>query len=753
VLIEKAIAQFVVFGHQPLLTALVKIEQNKSGLVVVTTEKGQLLGTLTDGDIRRQFIVSEKIGLQTPVGQIINAESTSAPIDAPSERIASLFSERIKAVPLLDAYERVVAIAFRDRDGFQIGGRAVGRGQPAYVIAEIGNNHNGDVELGKRLIDAAIASGADCAKFQLRDLRFHYGADLQTQNVGRELSVEYTLDILSRYNLCSDDLLRLFDYCRERGIEPLCTPWDIPSVEVVNRNGLAAFKVASADLTNSELLMAIVATRKPIICSTGMANEAEIKHCILSLRSQGAPFRLLHCNSTYPTPYKDVNLQYMHRLEELSGAPVGYSGHERGWTIPIAAVAMGACIIEKHLTLDRAMEGNDHKISLLPSEFAEMIRAIRAVEESIGNAAPRLVSQGEKLNRIALAKNLCAKRDIFPGEVISKGDIALRTIGQGLPVGDLNKVAGLRATRAIKAGAPLVLSDLQEKTDHWRRFAFGRPWGVPVRWHDYRSLMAQTNLTLLEYHVSFVDMEANLEQWFVESLAVDFVIHAPELFRGDHILDLASPNKQYRERSIIEMQKVIDLTRALKRWHPRTAKPLIVTNVGGMSTAAAYPKVERQEYYRRVEDSLAKLDREGVEIVLQNMPPFPWHFGGQAFHNLFMDPDEIVLFCRRNAMRMCLDISHAQLFCNHARLPLRQFCELVAPHTAHLHLADARGSDGEGLQIGDGVVDFSMVSQVCADGCPAASFIPEIWLGHQDNGVGFWSALKRLEEYFGGRNR
>ena len=750
-LIERNIAPFVIFDQEPLFAALVKVDQNKSGFVLATTEKGHLLGILTDGDIRRRIINSQKIDLQTPVAQIVNTQFTSMAIDAQPERIDALFSERIRVVPLVDEYSRVIAIAFRDRHGFQIAGRDIDHGQPTYIIAEIGNNHNGDAKLGRRLIDAALEAGADCAKFQLRDMRLHYQhqGDRYRADIGQDIGAEYTLDILSRFNLRNDDLLRLFDYCRERGIEPLCTPWDVPSVEVLDRYGLAAFKVASADLTNQELLRAIVSTKKPLICSTGMASEAEIKECVSFLRGQGASFRLLHCNSTYPTPYKDVNLRYMDRLAELSGAPVGYSGHERGWFVAVAAVARGACIIEKHLTLDRSMEGNDHKVSLLPHEFAEMVRAIRAVEELMGHAAPRLVTQGEMLNRVVLAKSLCAERDILAGELISKESVSVRTSGQGLPTKRIGELVGRRANRTIKAGSPFFASDLQELARDEHRFAFKRRWGIPVRWHDYRSMMASTNLSLLEYHLSFVDMEVELDRWFSDPLDVEFVVHAPELFRGDHILDLASADQRYRERSIRELQRVIEIARTLKKWHPRTQSPLIITNVGGVTNFGALAQSERLALYKRIEDSLAKLDRDGVEIVPQTMPPFPWHFGGQAFHNLFMDPDEIAQFCSSNNMRICLDTSHSQLFCNHSGMSMRKYCEKVGRYTAHMHLADARGKDGEGLQIGEGMVDFSTIAEVLEACCPDASFVPEIWQGHQDGGAGFWFALRKLEQWFG----
>jgi N-acetylneuraminate synthase len=178
--------------------------------------------------------------------------------------------------------------------------------------------------------------------------------------------------------------------------------------------GMAGYKVASADFTNHDLLTAMARTAKPLIASTGMSSEAEIIASVALLRQEGASFALLHCNSTYPAPYKDVNLAYMNRLKELGDCPVGYSGHERGWFVPVAAIALGASVIEKHFTVDRAMEGNDHRVSLLPDELRAMVEAIRATEQSMGTAAEREVTQGEMMNREVLAKSLHAATDIPP---------------------------------------------------------------------------------------------------------------------------------------------------------------------------------------------------------------------------------------------------------------------------------------------------------------------------------------------------
>ena len=220
--------------------------------------------------------------------------------------------------------------------------------------------------------------------------------------------------------------------------------------------GVEAYKVASADLTNHELLEAIAATGKPLIVSTGMSFEWEIEQAVRLLQSRGAQYVLLNCNSTYPTPFKDVQLRYMDRLAQIGGCLVGYSGHERGFAVPIAAVARGAKVIEKHITLDRAMEGNDHKVSLLPEEFRAMVEGIRAVEEALGTGAVRQVSQGERMNRSTLAKSLIAGRDIEPGEVITDDMIAVKSPGRGLQPNRRHELVGKVAQRALAQGSPLL---------------------------------------------------------------------------------------------------------------------------------------------------------------------------------------------------------------------------------------------------------------------------------------------------------
>jgi N-acetylneuraminate synthase len=210
-------------------------------------------------------------------------------------------------------------------------------------------------------------------------------------------------------------------------------------------------------------------------------------------------------------------------------------------------------------------------------------------------------------------------------------------------------------------------------------------------------------------------------------------------------LDLCASDNDYRERSISELQRVINITRELQTWFKGSDDTLIVTNVGGFSMNQLRSTDDRYELYGRLLQSLGALDTNGVEVIPQTMTPFPWHFGGQRYHNIFVHPDEICAFCQGHGYRICLDVSHSKLACNNAKLNFSEFLHRVGPYTAHLHIADAEGVDGEGLQVGEGELDFSELGAALAHSAPNARFIPEIWQGHKNNGEGFWVALERLE--------
>jgi N-acetylneuraminate synthase len=222
-------------------------------------------------------------------------------------------------------------------------------------------------------------------------------------------------------------------------------------------------------------------------------------------------------------------------------------------------------------------------------------------------------------------------------------------------------------------------------------------------------------------------------------------VHCPELFAGDHILDLCSPDPDYRARSIRELARTIEITRQLKRHFPKTERPLIILNAGGHSKTHHYSTEEKAGLYAMVARSLTEIDTAGVELIIQTMPPFPWHFGGQSFHNLFVRADEIITFFERYGWRVCLDVSHSKLACNYLKIDFETFVRTIAPACAYLHVADASGTDGEGLQIGTG--DFP-IDQLCAtlgNYLPTVPFIPEIWQGHKNGGEGFWVALDALD--------
>ena len=618
----------------------------------------------------------------------------------------------------------------------------IGEGS-CFVIAEIGNNHNGDFKRAIKMIDLAIEMGADCVKFQMRQLDKVYRQKSLNKS-GEDLGTEYIIDLLKRFEFSVDKHKKISEYCNSKGVLYMCTPWDESSIKILESFGVKAYKVASADLTNLPLLDTLSKTGKPLIISTGMSRVDEVIEVKEFLEKRNVEFAFLHCNSTYPAPFQDINLNWLKSLRNIHPL-VGYSGHERGTAVSLASLAFGACIIERHFTLDRNMEGPDHAASLEYDEFKALVKGIREVEMAIGLGDERKLSQGEMINRENLGKSLVSSTNLDPGTIIKPEHIKVLSPGQGISPLKYELLVGKELKREMDLEDFFYESDIEEKLIISKEYNFNRPWGIPVRYHDFKKYYNTSKPDFFEFHLSYSDMDLDPKNYLKSSYECGFVVHAPELFKESHLMDLATPNSNYRKYSMEQTQRVIDITRNLKTFFPNENRPMIVANIGGFSMDKPIPKSETEEYYKQFFESLSNLDTEGVEIIPQTMAPFPWHFGGQRHQNIFVEIEEIEKYCREYEIRMCFDISHSMLTCNYLKKDFYDFCERIAPYTAYLHLGDASGVNGEGLQIGDGEINFEKFGKILNQKFKNIPFIPEIWQGHKNQGQGFWTALERLK--------
>lgn len=719
------------------------MNSNKKKIVFVLDGQQKLIGTISDGDLRRAKSNLANFNIE----EIINHQFTWKRVTHKESDIINSFNEKIQIIPLLDNENRIKEVAYLvDKRVIHIGNRQIGEGSSTFIIAEIGNNHNGDINLAKQLVDLAKEAEADCVKFQLRNMDSLYNRDQEGQH---DLGVEYVLDLLDKNQLSWDEMVEIFDYSKSKGIMPLCTPWDIESVDKLISYGMDTIKVASADLTNPELLEYAISKGLTLICSTGMSTEEEIVLANGLINNLQGNVVFLHCNSTYPAPFKDINLNYLTKLKKLTNRLVGYSGHERGFHIPLAAVTLGACVIEKHFTLDRGMEGNDHKVSLLPKEFSEMVKQIRELELSFGNLdEQRSLTQGELINRENLSKSIVAAQSISEGAVICREMLSYKSPGGGLQPIEANKLIGKKAKKDFKVGDVFYKSDILNKAFTNCNFSFSRPYGIPVRFHDFMRLSKMANLDFVEFHLTYNDL-LKADKLFSPEKTFDlgFALHAPELFENDFLLDLASDDKKIAQLSIDKLKKVCDLATEMSEYFKNLEPVKIITNVGGFSENGFMPEDEKKKRYEILASSLEHFNDKNTEVIIQSMPPYPWHFGGQSYHNLFVDPFETKKFCEDTKRRICLDISHSSMSSKFLNIDLNDFISIVGDHTCYMHIADSYGLDGEGVDVGNGDVDFkalreSLDNYVSRD----AWFIPEIWQGHKDNGWGFWNALHFLQE-------
>lgn len=316
------------------------------------------------------------------------------------------------------------------------------------IIAEAGVNHNGDLGMAKQLVDLAVACGADVVKFQTAklDALVSKNADMaeyQKNNMGQEKSQK---EMLSELLLTFDDFQVLSEYCHEKGIEFLSTPFDIESIQFLN-DMVKFWKIPSGEITNYPYLCEIGKTKKKVVLSTGMADIEEIESAIGVLKDNGTTeIVLLQCTTEYPAPIHEVNLNVMKTLKEKFGCEVGFSDHTEGIEVAMAAVAAGAVIIEKHFTLDKTLPGPDHKASASPKELQNLVGGIRKVEQALGTDKKN-PCDAELQNREVVRKSIVAKKDIAKGEILSVDNLTTKRPGKGISPMKWNEVIGTKAIR------------------------------------------------------------------------------------------------------------------------------------------------------------------------------------------------------------------------------------------------------------------------------------------------------------------
>jgi len=344
----------------------------------------------------------------------------------------------------------------------EIGNKLVGDEQPIFIIAEVGVNHNGDIRLAKKLIDATKDAGADAVKFQAfktEKVVTKYAEKAKYQKETTGLS-ESQYDMIRRLELKDEEIRELYNYAKKNNIIFLSSAFDKESVDLLDNLGVPAFKVASGEITNFPLLRYIAEKKKPIILSTGMSTIGEIEEALEVIREKGVEnIVLLHCVTSYPAKIEDVNLRVIEALRRRFKLPVGFSDHTLGITIPIAVAALGAVLVEKHFTLDRTLPGPDHRASLEPDELKDMVRAVRDVEKALGDRVKKPTKDEERIKKV-VRRSIVAKMGIPKGTAITEDMLDFKRPGVGIEPKYLNEIIGKKAKKDIKPDGLITFDKL-----------------------------------------------------------------------------------------------------------------------------------------------------------------------------------------------------------------------------------------------------------------------------------------------------
>ena len=388
------------------------------------------------------------------------------------------------------------------------------------------------------------------------------------------------------------------------------------------------------------------------------------------------------------------------------------------------------------------MEGSDHKVSLLPEEFKTMVKSSKEVLQSLGSNVFRTMSQGEKINRVALGKSAFSTKKLNKGDILTKDDVTFLSPGDGLQPNQVSKYFGKKVFNSLEKGKMILPFAFDQDREFNQSFSFERKWGVPVRHRDVKEFSKIFDSPMLEVHFSYNDLSLDHKKYFKGKFGKELVFHAPELFENDYIIDLTF-KKNESKKSFDCLQRTIDAALQIKELQNITDSVPIILNCGGFSELNFLNANQRKEKSDNLINNLLAFKSDEYHILPQTMPPFPWHFGGKRFHNLLTDSENIKYIAKNSENKICLDLSHSAMFCNYKNIDLYDFVGTISQLVEHMHISDCKGVSDEGLQVGEGSIDFDIFAKKL--GKFGDSFIVEIWQGHEDLGKGFSTAFKRLE--------
>lgn len=600
------------------------------------------------------------------------------------------------------------------------------------VIAEIGINHDGDINKAQRLIQSAKNAGCDGIKFQYRNIKNAYTAN------PKEIGDEIVLTQIKRTYLNASQILKLRDFARSIGVKAgisFFTVEDLSDFESLDAD-FDFYKIPSAELLNKVLISKLLETNKDVLISVGMHTEIEIEMVFNSI-SRYSNWIPLHCVSNYPLADHNVTLSYITYLQKKWNRKVGYSSHDKNWENNLIALALGATVIERHITEDKFAEGLDHSSSSNFEEFAKLCNYAKEFDLITAGDGPRIPNQGELINKQNLGRSFYATREVQAQEKFSLTDFNYKSPQTGLCISDVEQYIGNPLVHGISTGEVLTNqhfnSNLIQVSEDAIRTAEFLNISVPVRLSDYHHIRRKIPINAYEFHLSYKEVESNLLSFRVDRTD-RFSVHLPDYINSTTLIDPFSKDSEIKLASRECIVKVISFSERLAA--ETNFRVPIVMSLAGID-------MPRAVFYPSIYNLLKEFSSISSPLTLQWLPPYAWYFGGSIKLNI-MNNTEDIKWINEFKIPVTLDVSHLFLCQNASGLKPMQVIESIQKNIVHWHISDASGLDGEGLPIGAGSPENTKVIRNILD--QEGLKVIEVWQAHLNGYEGFKIAINKIHE-------